>query len=44
MNGMCAGYGNGDGVLDMSVGADGDDDGKARSGAVYVLVMKNLSS
>jgi hypothetical protein len=35
---------NGDGVLDMAVGADGDDDGKARSGAVYVLVMKNLSS
>ena len=35
---------NGDGVLDMAVGADGDDDGKARSGgAVYVLV-KNLSS
>ena len=33
---------NGDGVLDMAVGADGD--GKARSGAVYVLVMKNLSS
>ena len=34
---------NGDGVLDMAVGADGDDDGKARSGAVYVLV-KTLSS
>ena len=43
MNGMCGGYGNGDGVLDMAVGADGDDDGKARSGAVYVLV-KTLSS
>ena len=30
---------NGDGVGDLAVGADGDDDGGSNRGAIYVLFM-----
>ena len=35
---------NGDGVLDLVVGAIGDDDGASRAGAVYILFFEGISS